>query len=37
MAERERVGGLMSRGVEGGRRDREFSEGKLGKGMTFEM
>jgi hypothetical protein len=30
----EGVGGLVSRG---GRRDRGFSEGKLGKGITFEM
>jgi hypothetical protein len=30
-----RVGGLMSRGR--GRVYREFSEGKLGKGITFEM
>jgi hypothetical protein len=30
-----RVGGLVSKGREGG--DRRFSEGKLGKGITFEM
>ena len=30
-----RVGGLGSRGE--GRRDRGFLEGKLGKGITFEM
>jgi hypothetical protein len=30
------VGGLVSSGVRGGR-DRGFSEGKLGKGITFEM
>ena len=29
------VGGLGSRGE--GRRDRGFLEGKLGKGITFEM
>jgi hypothetical protein len=30
-----RVGGLGSRGKRGG--DRGFLEGKLGKGITFEM
>jgi hypothetical protein len=29
------VGGLVSRGRQGG--DRGFSEGKPGKGITFEM
>jgi hypothetical protein len=31
------VGGLWSRGKGKGGGDRGFSEGKLGKGITFEM
>jgi hypothetical protein len=34
-AQEVRVGGLGSRGNRGG--DRGFSEGKLGKGITFEI
>jgi hypothetical protein len=33
----EGVGGLVSRGRGEGRGDRGFSEGKLGKGIAFEM